>query len=311
MDAFHLVIDTSVLRRAHFQHPDFEKLLLRARKGTLKIYIPHIVLEEERTHMVEKLLEDVAKLTTAYDGLAHRPYYQMFVKRLPTPHLVLWEKEEIIRHSRLAFDKFLADNKIEKLPMTEQHGINAWGRYFDIAPPFDEKQERTKRREHIPDSWILEAALAIKERTGHHCALVGDDQLQAAFEGEGFKVFRDVTSLDAEIEKTTAVSSGLSHTPVSSATPLDQLRSDAFKDVALIVLGINEALNTPVKHELFTQLERVGIDRRIAEHEAQTLVLSGRLDDVGNHYIPRDRALARNAAKAPAVTAILLRISSL
>lgn len=100
MDAFHLVIDTSVLRRTHFQHPDFEKLLLRARKGALKIYIPHIVLEEERTHMVEEIMKDVVRVTTAYDNLTQRGYNQMFVKRLPAPHLVLWEKEEIIRHSR-------------------------------------------------------------------------------------------------------------------------------------------------------------------------------------------------------------------
>ena len=261
--------------------------------------------------MVEEIMKDVVKVNTAYAGLAQRAYNQMFVKSLPPPHLMLWERAEIIRHSWLAFERFLTDNKIEKLPMTEQHGINAWGRYFDIAPPFDENQKREKRREHIPDSWILEAALAVKQREGRHCALVDDNRLEEAFKGEGFDVYKNVESLDAEIEKATAVTSGRSHIPASSATPLDQLRSDAFKDVALIVLGINEGLNTPEKNELFTQLKRAGIDRRIAEHEAQTLVLSGRLNDVGNHYIPTDRALASNAAKDPAVTAILLKISSL
>ena len=43
MDFFHVVIDTSMLRQMHFQHPDFERLLLRSQKGLLKIYIPHIV----------------------------------------------------------------------------------------------------------------------------------------------------------------------------------------------------------------------------------------------------------------------------
>ncbi len=64
MDCFHVVVDTSMLRQMHFQHPDFERLLLRSRKGLLKIYIPHIVLEEERTFLLASRISCQASTQT-------------------------------------------------------------------------------------------------------------------------------------------------------------------------------------------------------------------------------------------------------
>src|SRR3989442_13374918 len=44
----HLMIDTSYLRTAGFDHPDFRKLLHLSKGDQLKIHIPHIVWEERR-----------------------------------------------------------------------------------------------------------------------------------------------------------------------------------------------------------------------------------------------------------------------
>ncbi len=310
MDAFHLVIDTSVLWQVPFHHANFELLLRRARKGTLKIYIPHIVLEEQRTRILEEMLKAMRAVDRAYRQLKFGGTYKMFMEGLPDTYLQLWKTEDVIHHTQRVFDKFLDDNKIEKLHVSEKHAVGAWTRYFNVLPPFNPQEIREERRKDIPDSWILEAALEIKAKRGRHCALVGDGRLKNALKGEGFEIYDNVASLDAEIEKATAVTSGQAHTPLSTGEALDELRSGLFKDVALIVLGINEALHAPGKDELFTQLERAGIDRRIAEHEAQTLVLSGKFNDTGNVYLPTDRALARSAAKDAAVIAILLKISA-
>ena len=308
MDAFHVVIDTSVLWQTHFQHANFEILLRRARKGTLKIYIPQIVLEEQRTRMLEEMMNAMNAVERAYLQLKRGGTYRMFAEGLPETYLQLWKREDVIQHTRNTFDKFLSDNKIEKLPMTERHGINAWARYFDAAPPFNPQEARELRRADIPDSWILEAALEIKEKRGRHCALVGDRRLKKALLEAGFEIFLDVASLDDMIEKATAVTSRLPEPPAISTSALNQLRSSAFEKVDQIILGVNEALGAPSKDDLFTQLELCGIERRIAEHEAQTLLLSGRLVDSGNHYIPTDRALARIAMDSPEVTALLLKI---
>lgn len=308
MDAFHVVIDTSVLRKAHFQHADFERLLRRSRKGTLRIYIPHIVLEEQRTRMLGDLLAEMDKVEGAYARLRGGGSFGMFTAGLPEPHLALWKKEEVARHSRLVFDKFLADNKIEKLEITERHAANAWTRYFEVAPPFNQQEKREDRRKDIPDSWILEAALEVKAKRGRHCALVEDGKLKSALGQEGFEIYVDVASLDAEIERATAVFSGRPDAPAAAGATLDQLRGSAFKDVDVAVLGVNEALGAPPKDALFAQLERAGVDRRIAEHEAQTLVLSGVLTDSGSHYIPADRTQARKAMESETVTALLLKM---
>lgn len=305
MDFFHVVIDTSMLRQMHFQHPDFERLLLRSRKGLLKIYIPHIVLEEERTYLLAKLVENVehiqGTLKKVTEGLL-----AMLSHSLPRPSLDIWTKDELARNSREIFDKFVAENKIEVLAISDTHTTNAWKRYFDCAPPFNPNQPREIRRQDIPDSWILEAALDLKGKQGRLCTLVADGKLRQALKDQGFEVYGSVESLIGEVEsanKTLPIKPSANAESVS----LDRLRSQAFQDVDLIVLGVNEALRSPAKGDLFDTLVRCGIDRAIAEHEARTLVLSGVLTDTGHHLIPTNVAQAAQAADSEAVQLILLR----
>jgi hypothetical protein len=308
MDVFHLVIDTSMLRRLPFQHPDFQRLLMQSQMGSLKIYIPHIVLEEERTAQLAKHLKAVEEMKTTFAKL-QRGMLGMLVEGLPEPHLELWDVAEVARNSQTIFNQFVAANKIEVIAISREHADKAWARYFNVDPPFNPKEDREQRRKDIPDSWILEAAIEIKPRKGLHCALVDDNKLAEAFEKEGFKVYRDVETLLNDIEQATAVVP-MRPTVVEEATvPLDQLRSPAFKDIDVIVLGLIEALNTPSKEVLFSALENAGFDRAVVEHEARTLVLSGRLSDTGTHLIPTSRALAQQAAGTEAVIDVLLRIS--
>ena len=305
MDFFHVVIDTSMLRQMHLQHPDFERLLLRSRKGLLKIYIPHIVLEEERTYLLAKLVENVERihetLRKVTEGLL-----SMLTRSLPKPTLDIWSKEELARNSKEIFDNVVAENKIEVLAISEGHTTNAWKRYFDCAPPFNPNQPREIRRQDIPDSWILEAALDLRGKQGRLCALVADGKLRPALKDHGFEVYENVESLIAAVE---IANTALPINPPAPAgsVPLRQLRSEAFQDVDLIVLGVNEVLRSPAKNELFDTLEHIGIDRTIAEHEARTLVLSGVFKDTGHHLIPTNPAQAAQAADSEAVQLALLK----
>ena len=305
MEFFHVIIDTSVLRQVHFQHPDFERLLLRSRKGLLKIYIPHIVLEEERTYLLAKLVENVERIhgtiTKVTEGLL-----AMLAQSLPRPMLDIWTKEELARNSKEVFNKIVAENKIEVLAISETHTANAWKRYFDCAPPFNPDQPRETRRQDIPDSWILEAALDLKGKQGRLCALVADGKLRQAIKDQGFEVYENVESLIGAVE---GANKALPINPPAEAEPvsLDQLRSQAFQGVDLIVLGVNEVLRSPAKDVLFDMLARCGIDRAIAEHEARTLVLSGVLTDTGHHLIPTNVTQAMQAADSEAVQHILMR----
>ncbi|CAN7640262.1 PIN domain-containing protein [Pseudomonas sp. LjRoot263] len=308
MDVFHLVIDTSMLRRLPFQSREFEELLLQSQMGKLKIYIPHIALEEERTAQVAKHLEAVEKMKAAFDKL-RRGMQGMLVEGLAEPHLELWNAEDVERNSKATFGQFVAVNKIEVIEISMEHAAKAWDRYFSVYPPFNPKEEREARRKDIPDSWILEAGIEVKPRKGLHCALVGDNKLANAFETEGFKVYRNVQSLLDDIEQSTAVIPIRQPIIEEQTVPLDQLRSSDFKDVDVIVLGLIDALGIPSKEELFSALVKAGINQDIAEHEARTMVLSGRVTDTGTHLIPTNRALAQQAAASGAVINALLRIT--
>lgn len=305
MDFFHVVIDTSMLRQMHFQHPDFERLLLRSRKGLLKIYIPHIVLEEERTYLLAQLVNNINSIHATLRKVTEGRL-AMLAQGLPRPTVDLWTKEELARNSKEIFDKVVADNKIEVLKISDAHTANAWKRYFDCAPPFKPSQPRETRRQDIPDSWILEAALDLKGKQGRLCALVADGKLMQALKDQGFEIYEDVESLIGDVE---GANIALPINPPAPAepVPLNQLRSQAFQDVDLIVLGVNEVLRSPTKDVLFETLKRNGIDRVIAEHEARTLVLSGVLKDTGHHLIPTNATQATQAADSEAVQLILLR----
>lgn len=308
MDIFHLVIDTSMLRRLPFQHADFLRLLRQSQMGSLKIYIPYIALEEERTAQLAKHIDAAEKVKSMFEKL-QRGMQGLLVAGLPAPHLELWEAEEVDRNSKRTFKQFVTDNKIEVIEISMEHAANAWVRYFNVEPPFNPNEIREYRRRDIPDSWILEAGIEIKPKRGQHCALVGDTKLVVAFEKEGFKVYQDVEMLIADIEQATAVEAIKAVVVEKTVVPLDQLRSPAFKEMDVLVLGLIEALDTPSKDELFSTLEIAGFDRAIAEHEARTLVLSGRLNDTGTHLIPTSSALAKQAAGAEAVINVLLKVA--
>ncbi|RTV23086.1 PIN domain-containing protein [Pseudomonas aeruginosa] len=309
MDVFHLIIDTSMLRRLPFQHADFERLLRQSQMGKLKIYIPHIVLEEERTAQLEKHVQIVEEIRTRYAKL-QRGMQGLLVQGLSDPLIELWNAEDVELNSRTTFSRFVELNKIEVIGISKEHAANAWDRYFKVAPPFNPREEREDRRKDIPDSWILEAGVEIKARNGLHCALVGDNKLTNAFEKEGFKVYQSVQALLDDIEQATAVAPMQQPAGEESPVPLDQLRSIDFKDIDVIVLGLIEALGIPSKEALFFALEAAGFNRDIAEHEARTLVLSGRLQDADAHFIPTSRALAEQAAATEIVTNALLRITA-
>ena len=307
MDFFHIVYDTCLLRETPFGSVAFERLFFRVQQGVAKIYIPYIALEERRTQLVDDYEKLMASAATNVAKMG-RSQMKMILEGLEPPAVFLPSRADVDGNSYAVLGKYLTDNKVEVLPFTIDHARGAWKRYFGVEAPFKATEERANRRKDIPDSWILEATLELKGRAGRHCMLTKDGKLEGALKDAGFEVWKDVGKLDEEIEKATTVSPiGATAKPATAAS-IDQLRSAAFENVALIVLGINEALDAPVKETLFDKLESIGVNRAIAEHEAVTLVLSGVLKDTGHHLIPTDRGQAELALEQPLVQDYLLRL---
>jgi rRNA-processing protein FCF1 len=314
MDVFHVIIDTSILSRAHFRTGNFERLLRRVQQGVLKLYIPQIVIEERRTRLLFEYNRLADQARTAL-RLMQRDHLAMLLEGLPAPECVFPTREEVDRNSNSLFQQYLADNRVEVLAFSFDHASRAMERYMHGAPPFKPAEDRTSERKHIPDSWILEAALEIKARPGRHCVLVDDERFEWALRSVEFEVFKDIDTLDAEVEAATAVvpirgavPGEPAEAPGGEPVPLDKLRGETFKDMDVIVLGMNEALGNPGKESLFATLDGLGVERAIAEHEARTLVLSGILTDTGSHLIPTNAELAGRAAAEEVVRGLLMRM---
>lgn len=306
MEIFHIVFDTSLLRKTPFGHPHFAQLLRRVQQGVAKLYIPVIALEERRTQLLDEYDQVVAEATSKLDALK-RPQHRMILDGLFELELRAPSRVDVDRNSSAVLRKYLAENKIEVLPYTFEHAEKVWDRYFDKQPPFHSNEEREKRRKEIPDAWILEAALDIRKKPGRHCMLVRDGKLEAVLKESGFEIWDDMAALDDEIEVKTAVVPILPVAPTTHSVPLDQLRSKEFENLDRILLGMIEAWGLPNKETLFTKLAELGIKREFAEHEARTLELSGALIDTGSHLIPTNRNTARVAEKDALVQDLLLK----
>lgn len=318
MDIFHVIIDTSVLTHTPFRNGRFDQLLRRVKQGVVKLYIPDVVLEERRTQLLFDYNQYAEEVRAALEKMRRSPL-NMLLEGLPLPEAVdLPSRIEVNRNSRAVFLKYLNENHVEVLPFTADHANRAMERYMHGLPPFKPAKLREPERKNIPDSWILEAALEIKARPGRHCMLVNDERFSWALKGLDFEVFKEVDLLDAAIEEATAVvpiNAGKevgAAPPVEAAatalSPLEKLRTDAFKDLDVIVIGMNEALRNPDKESLFTTLEGLGVDRAKAELMARTLEMSGALTDTGSRLIPTDARLADRLATDPVVLDLLLRM---
>ncbi|GJG96824.1 PIN domain-containing protein [Cupriavidus pauculus] len=312
MDIFHVIIDTSILRRTYFKTGEFERLLKRAKQGVLKLYIPEIVLEERRTQLLFEYNKLVADARAAIERM-QRSHMTMLLEGLPAPECMFPSAEDVDRNSHAVFQQYLAENRVEVIPFSYEHAARALQRYMRRVSPFAYVEDRSGERKHIPDSWILEAAIDIKGRPGRHCVLVDDGRFEDALKLVGFEVYKDIEKLDMAVADATAVvpivvAENRDGGEPPEALPMDKLREDVFKGMNVIVMGVNEALGNPGKDQLFASLEAAGVDRAIAEHEAKTLVFSGLLTDMGSHLIPTDAGVARRAAAEKVVTDLLMKM---
>lgn len=321
MQIFHVVVDTNVLRPAHFGSSLFDKLLRRVDQGVMKLYIPEVVLEERRTQLLFEYNAQAERARIALLKMAQSPL-NMLLQGIPIPTSVdLPTRDDVDRNSRAVWQKYLEDKKVEVLPFTHDHARQAFERYMHGRPPFVSAEDREPERKHIPDSWIFEAALEIRARPGRHCVLVKDQRFKAALVGAGFEVFAEIGLLDEVIEEATAVvpiqpsgregraeAGAAVGALVPAPSTLERLRAEAFKDLDVIVLGMNEALGNPEKEKLLATLESLGIDRTKAELMANTLAASGVLRGIGNRLLPTDVQLAKRMAAEPVVRELLMRL---
>lgn len=312
-----LLIDTSCLWDAgsDFNHPNFRMLLELSKRGELKIFIPHIVWEERRTQLLEKLYGKVRALNESFEELKTQSSGNLLVQGLTPPTLTIWNKAEIDAKSKKVMADFAADNKLVIVPFAHDHADRAWERYFNVDPPFNPAVvEREKRRRDIPDSWIFEVAIDLHRRHSGLSALCHDGGLSNAMQSIGIRVFKEFRQVLTEIEKpvidevavkaikgqdSVSVSIQDKSTTVVSKTALELALEKVrgrFKDLDTRILGYVGYLGTPSKEQLFTILSKSGIPVETAKNVTERLVIAGIIMDTGNHYFSRNKEASDLAA---------------
>lgn len=313
----HLLIDTSCLWDAgsDFNHPDFRKLLEFSKNGELKILIPHIVWEERRTQLLDKLYGKVRGLSESFEALKTQFSGNFLVQSLPPPTLTIWNKAEIDARSKKVMADFADDNKIVIVPLAHDHADRAWERYFNIDPPFNPAVvEREKRRKDIPDSWIFEMAIDLQRKYSGLSALCGDGGLSSAMQSIGIRVFKEFRNVLDEIDRhlfvevvtdvmevrdSVSVSvqeKGLTTTPKNELELVLSETLEQFKNLDAKVLGYVGYLGSPSKDQLFTLLSKSGTPVETAKNVSERLVIAGIITDTGNHYLSKNKEASDLAA---------------
>ncbi|MDD5470771.1 MAG: PIN domain-containing protein, partial [Sideroxydans sp.] len=280
------------------------------------LFVSHIVWQELRTQFLQSALSDVMKLRQQFNDVRRRHPSDMILQGLRPPVIDLWDESEIRARSHVAMDEYARDNRINIVPISDDHANRAWDRYFEVNPPFNpEVTDREKRRKDIPDSWILEAAIDVQRNHSGLLAVCKDGNLAGALEKVlAIRVFRTVAEaiehLDSAMQSVRAVQSAKTRDAVYVQPTEAVVRGNdelaavfaeaevQFRNVATKVIGLVSYLGSPTKDQLYTLLERADIPLAIGKNVAERLALSETIQDTGHHYIPGDKQAGAQAIAA-------------
>jgi hypothetical protein len=324
---FLVYVDTSYLTNMPAtEKADWNRLLKHAKaciadlnlRPRLEIHISEIALLEYRGHMIDELLVAIDETRRTMQALQKqwRKYgiYELLDYPFPSDRDMLPEKEKIDSVADQIIEKLL-DSGIKQRNRQEHHGDAVWKAYFNWDPPFNvqsisgrKKDERKNRRIHIPDAWILQAAIDVKN-TGHKMlCLCNDLNLSAALEAHGYSKFNtakevlDVLSSPPKPHDITLSASDEAETGAVEQTALDDLLSktlnDNIKNIYLRLLGFVVPLDTPTHDSLINAVVSKGFDRKLVEACAAILSDKTRpyIKDTGSHYIVGNKEICTAAA---------------
>lgn len=303
-----VIIDTCFLRANSHKHPEMEKLWEKSRSKTVEIFIPHIALEEWRTQKVDELMDAVLSAKSAIQKVWRS---NIIAEELDNPNNFDFypTKEMIVIKSKERMARFLRDNNIQEIEISESHMRNAWQRYFDCRLPFNPNQPRDARRKDIPDAWILEAAIEKNTSYEVHCLLSeeADLRLMEAFEAEGLRTHKGLKELLRVLEPSPVIAAIVDTPPTTDVTPI-QLTPD-IKSILRNIVESDQILQARIlgyvnwfapvpKTDLATLLQRHGHASQAVSNAAERLALGELIKDSGNHYLPANRAVCEEAANS-------------
>ncbi|MEQ1704748.1 MAG: PIN domain-containing protein [Rickettsiales bacterium] len=324
---FIVYVDTSYLTRmSHTERADWEQLLKHAEnsskdlnvKPSLEIRISEIALAEYRGKLRDELLAEIQRTNTQISSLSKTWQSSVIKKYLsyPFPQDVspLPTKEQI----ESAVENYIGEDLAPYLKVSEikeHHSKGFWQKYFNWESPFDKWTEterddpkvREARRKHIPDAWILLAAIDAKNAKETFLCLCNDDGLSNALTGIehlSYKSTKDVWDIifpppPVVVQPVAPPSQqNVGSVPTSLDNLLSKAPNENISGIYLRLLGFVVPLNTPTHESLVNAVVAQGYDKRLTEACAILLSDESRpyIKNTGSHYIAVDKAICNEAS---------------
>ena len=180
----HLVLDTNIYYKSPRQDSaEFKLLSHMIEKDCLVLHVPHVI-ERERTSQLEldqrgKLDAAITNLSSALNYSEHGP---QSIKLKASLEDIKENLDTIIAERSAAFVDWLNKNNAVRHSLTLEQTKRALDAYFKGLPPLKEP----KARKDIPDSYIFQQILDLKETYQSQLGIVVEDSaLRSACENAG------------------------------------------------------------------------------------------------------------------------------
>jgi len=185
----HLIIDTSILKaEPYYKREEYKSLEILVKKGILKIYLPYIVENEYIEQLKEPYLKKFNSIKNYLKDLAER--HSTNAKEVANIEKSIdIAKSNIEKNIIKDFEtNFCIKLDIKKLDIELHHTKKVFSKYFKGLPPFKNK----KSRNDIPDAFIFECIIDIKNKESNTVVLVHDNELFNACKKNNITVFKSL-----------------------------------------------------------------------------------------------------------------------
>lgn len=193
MKIIHLIIDTNTLiSEPYYKKSEYNSLEILSKKGHIKLYLPYIVENEYMRFLkgkysnifktIEGELKKIENINTLFNITSFGKVSQD-IKKL---------KIDIEDNIKKDFTyNFCVKLNVEKLKIEPHHADKVFDKYFNYILPF--KEDNKDIRKDIPDAFILECVIDIKNNNNDNVIMItSDENVQNTCEKNGIVVFKSI-----------------------------------------------------------------------------------------------------------------------
>ena len=179
----HTFLDTNIYRdNSKRDNVHFKALIKLSKAGLLCLHIPYVVLREFQTQQRDICSKNLAEAISGLEGLSKKPLDEDILEKLASVKAELEGEsaENILSSAENQITKWADSIGAKVHPLCIDQVSLALEAYFQGKPPL----KLAKKREDIPDSFIVQSILKLRGDHGPIHVVTGDKKVMEAFDDE-------------------------------------------------------------------------------------------------------------------------------